>query len=64
MSGDHYVDKAVDDVNKVLMAHGRELNANQTSPFDAGYRPELDVSPELEDDSFSYFQELIGILCI
>ena len=62
MSGDDYIEKVVADVNKNLMAHGRELNANQRSPFTTGYRPELDVSLELNDENFSYFQELIGIL--
>ena len=62
MSGDHYVEKAIQDVEQVLMSHGRELRANQKSPFDTGYRPEMDVSPELDDENFSYFQELIGVL--
>ena len=33
-----------------------------TAPFPSGYKTELDVSPELNDDDASYYQSLIGIL--
>ena len=29
-----------------------------------GYRPEIDVSPELEGAEASYFHSLIGVLCL
>ena len=44
------------------MHHGRELNTKQQSPFISGYHPELNMSPEIDQDNASYFQEMIGVL--
>ena len=33
-----------------------------TCPFPRDYRPELDITPELDDDDVSYFQSQIGVL--
>ena len=41
MSGDHYVKNIVANVEEKLMNHGRQLNANQQSPFNPGYRPNM-----------------------
>lgn len=60
MSGDHYVKSIVEDIQAKLNKIGRQLNANQQSPFSSGYRPEFDTSPELDDEGVSTFQELIG----
>ena len=60
MSGDHYVKSIVEDIQAKLAKSGRQLNANQKSPFSSGYRPEFDTSPELDDEDVSTFQELIG----
>ena len=62
MSGDHYCQSIVNDVQAKLKKHGRQLNANQKSPCSAGYRPELDTSHELDEHSISDFQEIIGCL--
>ena len=33
------------------------------SPFASNYRPELDLTPELDSTLCSYYQSQIGILC-
>ena len=67
MSSEKYVRNAVKEVNLKLQEVGRELNPKVDSPkvdspLTAGYRPELDRTPELDSERTSYFQELIGIL--
>ena len=62
MSGDHYVKNIVNNVEEQLKSHGRQLNANQKSPFMSGYRPEMDISPELNDKQVNLYQEMIGCL--
>ena len=39
-----------------------KLPANANTPMQATYRPELDVSPELDAKYVSYYQSLIGVL--
>ena len=41
---------------------GRTLPKRVSTPFTQGYRPELDVTPELSPDQASYFGSQIGIL--
>ena len=38
------------------------MNAKQISPLTKGYRPELDVTAELDDDGYQWYNELIGEL--
>ena len=35
---------------------------NATTPFNTKYRPELDVSRELDEEEITFYQEMIGIL--
>ena len=49
-SGDDYVRSVIDDIETKLATQGRRLNANQRSPMSTGCRPELDASPELDDE--------------
>jgi hypothetical protein len=39
-----------------------KLLAKAETPMQTSYRPELDVSPELESIEASYYQSLIGVL--
>ena len=38
------------------------MKSKAPSVLPSGYRPELDVSPELDDDDVSYFNSQIGVL--
>ena len=49
-------------VEQHLKGRGETLPKKATSPFTANYRPEIDVSQELDPDEASYYQSLIGIL--
>jgi len=62
MSSDTYVKRAVDEVERELELVGQRLVTRVTTPMSAGYRPELDVTPELDARRANYFQGLIGIL--
>ena len=61
-----YVQAAVDNVNTWLdkeeNKHWGKLPKNARTPLKPGYRPELDVSTELNPSDASYFQSLIGVL--
>ena len=57
-----YCKAAVDNVEEYLKAKGETLQAKAPTPLSSGYRPELDVSPELNDKDASYYHSLIGVL--
>ena len=58
-----YINEAVWNVETWLSEKGkRGLQQCAPTPMSYGYRPELDVSPELSPDNASYFQSLISIL--
>ena len=57
-----YVEAAVKNVEDYLRARGKCLAAKAVTPLSHGYRPEVDVSPELGPDESSYYHSLIGIL--
>lgn len=62
LSGDDYVRNIVNQVQAKLQQQGRQLNAKQISPLTKGYRPELDVTAELDDEGYQWYNELIGEL--
>ena len=62
MSSDTYVKRAVGDVECELELIGEKLVTKAVTPMTAGYRPELDVSKELDARRANYFQGLIGVL--
>ena len=65
LSPTKYVQAAINNVEDYLAKHfnGRKLPKKcAKSPFAADYRPELDVSPELDVTLCSYYQSQIGIL--
>ena len=59
-----YVNEAVKNVESYLMKEydGRTLKKRAGAPFIPGYKPELDLSPELDSTKSQYYQSLIGIL--
>jgi len=63
MSAQAYIRRAVEEVERGLKMDGAyNLPKKAETPFSHGYRPELDVSPELDEVWTNYYQGLIGIL--
>jgi hypothetical protein len=58
----HYILSAVSNVEEYLQSKGEKLVAKASTPLSNGYRPEIDMSPELGDADASYFHSLIGVL--
>jgi hypothetical protein len=61
-SSSQYVQEAVKNVEKYLNLKGGKLPTKAETPIQTCYRPELDISPELNDINAAYFQSKIGIL--
>ena len=61
-SSSQYVRAAVDNVETYLGQRGGKLPAKAETPIQTSYRPELDVSPELNPTDAAYYQSLIGVL--
>ena len=61
-SSTQYVQAAVKNVEEYLSSKGEKLVAKAPTPFSNGYRPEIDMSPELESADASYYHSLIGVL--
>ena len=57
-----YVKKAVADLEKELEEADLKLLPNAKTPLGSGYRPELDLSPELGSKQLNYYQGLVGVL--
>ena len=62
-SSSQYVQNAIKNVEEYLKKKGKDsLPRKATSPFSTEYRPELDVSAELNPQEAAHYQSLIGIL--
>ena len=61
-SASQYVQEAVKTLEQSLAEKGMKLSVLAPTPLTSGYRPELDVSPELDVDDSAQYQSLIGIL--
>ena len=62
-SSTRYTKRAIEDVERNLSAQGgKKLATKASSPLAAGYRLELDQTPELSDSDLTYYQGLIGVL--
>jgi hypothetical protein len=57
-----YVQAAVCNVEDHLAKTGEKFPFKAPTPLSSGYRPEIDVSPELGDTDSSYFYSLVGVL--
>jgi hypothetical protein len=63
MSARDYVKNTVKNVEETLLRTNQTaLKSKVDRPTPAGYRPEMDVSAELDDETANRFQQLIGIL--
>lgn len=64
ISSSKYVQEACSASIKHHKEHHGSMHVSKkpTSPFPSDYRPELDVSAELNDSDANYYQSLIGIL--
>lgn len=62
MSSDRYIKRAVADVETELDKIGEHLKTKVSTPVAVKYRPELDVTDELDGTRATYYMSLIGIL--
>ena len=62
LCSNQYVTEAIKNVELELQECGQRLPTKTSTPLSSGYRPELDVSPLLNDEETNYYQNLIGIL--
>ena len=62
MSASQYIKEGVRNVEEYLDRRGMKLRKGTKTPMVTNYRPECDVSPELDDTTASYYASLIGIL--
>ena len=62
LSSEKYVKSAIENVEQILQKSGQKLPSKCKTPLSSLYRPELDTSPELEEDGLQHYQELIGVL--
>ena len=58
---DDYIKVAVDDVMKDLAKEGKKLKGKAYRPYDSKYRPELDITPELDDKGAAKYQGYMGV---
>jgi len=62
MSSDLYVKRAIAEVERELAEIDQCLKKTVSTPISNGYRPELDITPELDPRRANYYQGLIGVL--
>jgi hypothetical protein len=62
MSSQNYTKKAIAEVERELKQVGKYLPSKAPTPIVGGYRPELDITDELDAKRQNYFQGLIGVL--
>ena len=62
MGSEQYVKEALRNVEDWLSERGAKLKPKMTCVLPSGYRPELDVTPELDNDDANYYMLMIGIL--
>ena len=61
-SPSQYVQAAVTNLESYLSEKGEKLPCKATTPLSSNYRPEVDISDELDSADAAYYQSLIGIL--
>jgi hypothetical protein len=61
-SSAQYITEAIRNIEMLLAERNQTLSPKAPTPFSSGYRPELDISPFLNHQDMSWFQNLIGIL--
>ena len=61
MSSNEYMKAAVAEVVEDLDKQGLKLKGKAYRPYDSNYKPELDVTEELDDNGVAKFQAYIGM---
>ena len=62
-SSSKYIKSSVENLEKILKQKKLKLSSKKMdAPISNGYRPEMDVSDELDSEDAQLFQSLIGIL--
>ena len=61
MSSDDYVKVSVESVERELATQGKKLRGKANRPYDQKYRPEMDVTTELNADGISKYQGYMGV---
>ena len=62
ISTSRYVQEAVKNVENYVRQTNIEMPKRASTPMKNGYKPELDITPELSPTQAAYYQSLIGIL--
>ena len=62
LSSEKYMKSAIQNIEETLQKMGQRLPSKCKMPLAYGYRPELDITPELKADGLQRYQELIRIL--
>lgn len=62
MTSEQYIKAAIANVESKLRQSNQRLPSRCTTPIQSNYRPELDVTAELNITGIRYYQELIGVL--
>jgi len=62
LSADEYVANAIKNLETMLQAEGVKLRTKAYRPMSSNYRPEVDVSAELNASMTHRYQNLIGVL--
>ena len=62
ISSEKYVAEAIKNVQQQRQDRGLPKLTKHKQPLPSKYRPELDLTDELDDRDANYFQELIGVL--
>ena len=57
-----YVEESVKNVLNYLKKRAERLAEKYVTPMTNGYRPDIDITPELDQEDAAYFQSLIGVL--
>ena len=62
MSSDSYCKAAIQNIETWLNKRGELLPTRTACVFPSGWKPELDVTPELKEEDANYFMQQIGVL--
>ena len=62
ISASKYIQDAVNTTERKLEEYGMQLSVKANAPITKDYRPEIDVSTELDPDKSTLYQSLIGSL--
>ena len=62
ISSSKYIQDSVSNLEKKIAKKGLKLRPGIKAPLSSKYRPEVDISPELEAEDASFYQSLIGSL--